>query len=73
MRKINIKSYPKFWDDFVGRVHTETDPSSFVASANIKQWLKDWYGITVHITSNGTFADVYMHDEEYTAFLLRWS
>lgn len=73
MRKINLKSYPKFWDNFIGRVNKEIDPSSFVASVNIKQWLKEWYGITVHITSNGAFAEVYIQDADYTAFILRWA
>lgn len=73
MRKINLKNYPKFWDDLIGRIHSETDASGYVSSVNLKQWLKDWYGITVHITANGVFAEVYIQDNEYTAFLLRWA
>lgn len=73
MRKINLKSYPKFWEDFTSRVNKEIDPSSHMSSSNVKFWLNKWYGITVHITSNGAFAEVYIQDADYTAFLLRWS
>ena len=73
MKKINLKKYPKFWNDFIDRVHYEIHPSGFVSSSDQKKWLRDWYGITVHITANNTFAEVYIQDNEYTAFLLRWS
>ena len=73
MRKINLKSYPKFWEDFAERVNNEIDPRAAITSVSVKFWLKDWYGITVHITSNGAFAEVYIQDADYTAFLLRWA
>lgn len=73
MRKVNLKSYPKFWTDFTDRVNKNIDPSMPISGSLIKIWIKDWYGLNLYITSNGAFAEVHMHDAEYTAFLLRWS
>ena len=73
MKKVNLKDYPKFWNDFTERVNKDIDPSTPISGSVIKFWVKDWYGITVHIMSNGPLAEVYMMGPDYTAFLLRWS
>jgi hypothetical protein len=73
MKKINLKTYLKFWTDFVDRVNQEIDPSAAVSGHDIKRWMQTWYGINVHIMHSGSLGEVYMLDRDYTAFVLRWS
>jgi hypothetical protein len=72
MRKINLKAYPKFWMDFAQRC-ADIDPSMAMSSYQVKRYLLEWYGITVHITSTSEWAQVYMLDKDYTGFMLKWS
>jgi hypothetical protein len=73
MKKINLKTYLKFWTDFVDRVNQEIDPSAAVSGHDIKRWMQTWYGINVHIMHSGSLGEVYMLDRDYTAFVLRWA
>jgi hypothetical protein len=73
MKKINLKTYLKFWTDFIDRVNQEIDPSAAVSGHDIKRWMQTWYGINVHIMHSGSLGEVYMLDRDYTAFVLRWS
>lgn len=73
MRRVNLREYPRFWSDLVDRVNTSIDPSSHVSGSLLKLWIKEWYGMTVYITSNGNLAEIHMHDADFTAFLLRWA
>ena len=72
VKKINLKAYPKFWTDFVGRINTQIDPSAHVSGQDVKRLMQDWYGINVHIMQSGSLGEVYMLGQDYTAFLLRW-
>ena len=73
MRKVNLKSYPKFWTDFTSRINKEIDPSWSIPGMLVKVYLETWYGITVHITSSAYFGEVYMLEKDYTGFMLQWS
>ena len=73
MKKINLKTYLKFWTDFIDRVNQEIDPSAAVSGHDIKRWMQTWYGINVHIMHSGSLGEVYMLDRDYTAFVLRWA
>lgn len=73
VRKVNLRAYPKFWADFIGRCDKETDPNWSIPSMLVKVYMEVWYGITVHVTSSAEFGQVYMLNKDYTAFLLRWS
>lgn len=73
VRKVNLKAYPKFWEDFVDRVSTHVDPSAHVSSQDVKRWMLAWYGINVHVMHSGSLGEVYMVGRDYTAFVLRWS
>jgi len=72
MRKINLKAYPRFWMDFAQRC-ADIDPSMAMSPYQVKRYLQDWYGITVHVTNFGEYAQVYMSNKEYTGFFLKWS
>jgi hypothetical protein len=73
MRKINLKAYPKFWADFVGRVETAHGTSYAVNVATLKGYILEWYGIAVHVTSSAERGEVYMLEKDYTGFMLKWS
>ncbi len=72
MIKINLKTYPKFWLDFAQRC-ADIDPSVAMSAHQVKRYLLEWYGITVHVISSSEWVEVYMLNKDYTAFLLRWS
>jgi hypothetical protein len=73
MNRVNLKAYPKFWTDFADRVNQEIDPSASISGQDIKRWMRSWYGINVHIMHSGSLGEVYMLDQDYTAFVLRWA
>ena len=73
VRKVNLKSYPKFWADFIGRVEEAYGTSYAVPVSMFKKYIEEWYGITVHITSTAERGEVYMLEKDYTGFMLKWS
>ena len=73
MRKVDLRSYPKFWTDFSDRINKQIDPSAAISGQDIKRWMQAWYGINVHIMHSGSLGEVYMLDQDYTAFVLRWA
>jgi hypothetical protein len=73
MRKINLRAYPKFWADFVGRVETAHGTIYAVNVATLKGYIQEWYGIAVHITSTAAPGEAYMLEKDYTGFMLKWS
>jgi hypothetical protein len=73
VKKVNLKSYPDFWADFVGRVETAHGTSYAVNVVTLKRYIQEWYGIAVHITSTAEHGEVYMLDKDYTGFMLKWS
>jgi len=72
VRKINLKSYPKFWADFIGRVEAAYGTSYAVNVMTLKGHIREWYGINVHITATAEHGEVYMLDKDYTGFMLKW-
>lgn len=69
--KVNLKDYGDFWTDFITRARTAY-PDLFISTVSVKQWIKEFYGINVHVTPNSKIGEVYMMPQEYTAFLLKW-
>jgi hypothetical protein len=64
--------YPKFWLDITARINKHIDPSAAVGSYHIKLWMQEWYGINVYVMPMNQLGEVYMLDEDYTMFALRW-
>jgi hypothetical protein len=73
MRKVDLRAYPKFWADFVGRVEHVHGTSYAVHVMMLKGYIEEWYGITVHVTATAERGEVYMLDKDYTGFMLKWS
>lgn len=73
MKRVNLKNYPKFWNDVIGRINAHIDASAPIDGNRFKLWMKDWYGINVYVMPSSLVGEVYMLDEEYTMFALRWS
>jgi hypothetical protein len=73
MRKVNLRAYPKFWTDFIGRVEDIYGTSYSVNVTTLKRNIEEWYGINVHITSTADRGEVYMLEKDYTGFMLQWS
>ena len=73
MRKVDLRAYPKFWADFIGRVEEAYGTSYAVNIATLKGLIEEWYGIRVHITSTAERGEVYMLEKDYTGFMLKWS
>jgi hypothetical protein len=55
------------------RINSYIDPSAAVGSHHIKLWMQEWYGINVYVMPTNQLGEVYMLDEDYTMFALRWS
>jgi hypothetical protein len=55
------------------RINKYIDPSAAVGSHHIKLWMQEWYGINVYVMPSTIAGEVYMLDEDYTMFALRWS
>lgn len=73
MKRVNLIAYPKFWLDITDRIRTTVDPSAAVGSHHIKLWMQEWYGINVYVMPMNQLGEVYMLDEDYTMFVLRWA
>ena len=73
MKRVNLITYPKFWLDMTARINKHIDPSAAVGSHHIKLWMQGWYGINVYVMPTNQLGEVYMLDEDYTVFALRWS
>jgi len=73
MRKVDLRAYPKFWADFIGRVEHVHGTSYAVHVMMLKGYILEWYGIAVHVTSSAERGEVYMLDKDYTGFMLKWS
>ena len=73
VRKVDLRAYPKFWADFIGRVEDIYGTSYAVNVTTLKGLIEEWYGIRVHITSTAERGEVYMLDKDYTGFMLKWS
>jgi hypothetical protein len=72
MKRVNLMLYPKFWLDITARINKHIDPSAAVGSYHIKLWMQEWYGINVYVMPMNQLGEVYMLDEDYTMFALRW-
>lgn len=70
--QVNLKDYTNFWKDFASR-GSAYDPSAIVTSEQAERWLLEWHGIVCQITPGLTFGVVEMKEQDYTAFLLKWS
>jgi hypothetical protein len=55
------------------RINKHIDPSAAVGLHHIKLWMQRWYGINVYVMPTNQLGEVYMLDEDYTMFVLRWS
>jgi hypothetical protein len=73
VKRVNLIQYPKFWIDMTARINKHIDPSAAVGSHHIKLWMQRWYGINVYVMPTNQLGEVYMLDEDYTMFVLRWS
>ena len=73
MKRVNLRMYPKFWLDMTVRINKHIDPSATVGLHHIKLWMQGWYGINVYVMPTNPLGEVYMLDEDYTMFVLRWS
>ena len=73
MKRVNLIQSPKFWIDMNARINKYIDPSATVGSHHIKLWMKEWYGINVYVMPSTIAGEVYMLDEDYTMFVLRWA
>ena len=60
MKKVDLRKYPKFWADFIGRVEEAYGTSYAVNVTTLKGLIEEWYGIRVHITSTAERGEVYM-------------
>jgi hypothetical protein len=72
VRKVDLRAYPRFWMDFAQRC-ADIDPSMAMSPYQVKRYLQDWYGITVHVTSSSEYTQIYMLEKDYTGFILQWS
>lgn len=73
MKRVNLKQYPRFWQDIIGRIQDCVDPSAAVSSYQFKLWMAEWYGINVYVMPTTQAGEVYMLESEYIAFSLRWA
>jgi len=73
VKRVNLITYPEFWLDITDRIRTTVDPSTAVGSHHIKLWMQEWYGINVYVMPMNQLGEVYMLDEDYTMFALRWA
>lgn len=73
MKRVNLQMYSKFWQDITARINKHIDPSAAVGSHHIKLWMQEWYGINVYVMPMNQLGEVYMLDEDYTMFVLRWA
>lgn len=72
MKQVQLKNYPKFWTDVVGRIADKIDPSSHFSGALFELYVKEWYDLDVHIVKFGLLGEVYMSESDYVVFLLKW-
>lgn len=79
MYKVDLRQYPRFWNDFDNRVSlllTEDNSLGIkmaTVRANLETWLYKWYGIRVRCKHSGFIGEVYMVEPEYLSFVLKWS
>jgi hypothetical protein len=65
--------YPKFWLDLTIRINKCIEAEGGEGGLHhIKLWMQEWYGINVYVMPTNQLGEVYMLDEDYTVFVLRW-
>ena len=72
MKQVNLKEHRNFWLDFCAR-GSAFDPSAMITAEQFERWMLEWYGVDCRVEVNNWLWTATMSDEEYTAFLLRWS
>ena len=80
MKRVNLREFPKFWIDYRNQViDLIQDVDLSEGQKVIKSWysgsenlIKDWYGFTVKIDWAGSLGEVFMSDQDYTLFVLKY-
>ena len=80
MKRVNLREFPAFWIDFRGRV-LEINQELDLCDGDkvVNGWyrgsldlIRDWYGITVEMDWSGSLGTVFMSDQDYTLFVLKY-
>lgn len=80
MKQVNLREFPEFWSDFRSRVieiNQELDLADGYKIFNgwysgSTKFIKDWYGFTVEMDRSGSLGAVFMSDQDYTLFALKY-
>jgi len=70
---INLKRYPKFWNDFESRLHAAGMNNQQILVHRVNHLVQDWYGYTAIGEAHRRLTEVTMDDHDLTMFLLRWA
>lgn len=73
MNIINLKRYPKFWQDFTAKIHAVGMSNQPILVHRFDHLVREWYGYTVIGEPHRIVAEVTMDDHNLTMFLLKWS
>jgi hypothetical protein len=73
MNIINLKRYPKFWQDFTDKIHAVGMSNQPILVNKFDTLVREWYGYDVIGEPHRIVTEVTMGDQDLTVFLLRWS
>ena len=80
MKRVNLREFPKFWIDYRTRVIELTQDLDITEVSKIIRdryggsatLIKSWYGFNVELAWAGSHGEVFMSDQDYTLFILKY-
>lgn len=80
MKRVNLREFPKFWIDYRTRVIELTQDLDITEVSKIIRdryggsatLIKSWYGFNVELAWAGSLGEVFMSDQDYTLFVLKY-